>query len=75
MKKYLGHINHIEGRGDVLITKIPQSDKLPRIGSFIMVHGHKFKVRDVECAKHGDGTRAEMVGILLHADKCSRCGK
>jgi hypothetical protein len=73
MKNYFGSINYIEGRGSVLVTKIPVKDKLPKVGSFIMTYGHKLKVLDVECARHGKNSRAEMVGILLDTKQCKHC--
>jgi hypothetical protein len=75
MRKFTGQIQHIVGRGDVLVTRIPTSDKLPKKGSRITVNGESRKVRDIELTLHGDTMRGELVGIVLHAEKCVKCGK
>lgn len=65
MKNYSGSLITVEGRGQVLVTRIPKEDPLPVKGSQIKANGITFKIRDVEYASHGDFGRTEMVGLLL----------
>jgi hypothetical protein len=65
MKEYRGSLINVEGRGDVLVTRIPKKDRLPRKGITILANGIKKKIRNVEYFTHEEFGRGEMVGIVL----------
>lgn len=60
MKNYLGSIVKIEGRGQVLVTKIPAKDPLPTPGSQISVYDKTYLVRGIETQSHGEFGRGDM---------------
>ncbi len=65
MKSYTGNVIYIEGRGNVLIAQVEESDPLPEKGETALINGQPKLIRDVEVAFYGDLGRNEAVGIVF----------
>jgi hypothetical protein len=73
VKKFVGSLVFFEGKGEVLVTKLPKHEPLPKVGSKIEANGQLRKIKDIEYSTHHEFGRGEMIGILLHSEACPQC--